>query len=113
MIYMKNTANKFTSQAGFGLKLDDGKLRYDLLPFSVMDELVKILTFGAAKYGDNNWQNIDGFDKRYFAAAMRHLSSYAQGEIRDKESGELHLSHALTNIMFLIWKLKASENEGN
>ena len=113
MTYMKNTANKLTAAEGPGLKLDDGKLRYDLLPFSVIDELVNILTFGAAKYGDNNWQNVEGFDRRYFAAAMRHLSAYAQGEIFDKESGELHLSHALTNIMFLIWKIKANENESN
>ena len=41
------------------------------------------------------------------------ILTYAQGEILDKESGELHLSHALTNIMFLIWKIKANENESN
>ena len=113
MTYMKNTANKLTNAEGPGLKFDDGKLRYDLLPFSVIDELVNILTFGAAKYGDNNWQNVEGFDRRYFAAAMRHLSAYAQGEIFDKESEELHLSHALTNIMFLIWKIKENKNESN
>ena len=50
MTYMKSTANKLTTAEGPGLKFDDGKLRYDLLPFSVIDELVNILTFGAAKY---------------------------------------------------------------
>lgn len=42
---------------------------------------------------------------------MKLIKPYT--EILDKESGELHLSHALTNIMFLIWKIKANENEGN
>ena len=91
----------------------DDKTRWELIPLDCLEDIARVYTEGAKKYGDNNWQNVDGFNKRYFAAAMRHLSSYSQGEIRDKESGELHLSHALTNIMFLIWKLKASENEGN
>lgn len=46
-----------------GNKFDNGKLRYDLLPFASIDEVVKVLTFGAEKYVDNNWQLVKGPEK--------------------------------------------------
>ena len=85
-------------------KFDKDKLRWDLLPLEVIEECVKILTFGASKYGENKWQHLDNYNDRYFAALMRHLVAYRKGEKVDSESGQLHLSHALTNIVFLIWK---------
>ena len=87
-----------------GLKYDDGKLRYDLIPPEVIEELARVLTFGANKYADNSWQNLEDFKKRYYAAAMRHRIARQKGEIRDPESGLLHLSHELTNVAFLLWK---------
>ena len=54
-----------------GIKLDAGKTRWDLLPLRTVEEIVKVYTFGAEKYGDNNWQNLpDGYD-RYKAAMFR------------------------------------------
>ena len=50
MIYMKNTVNDSEIK---GLKFDTDKLRWDLLPMEVIEECVKILTFGAKKYDDN------------------------------------------------------------
>ena len=38
-----------------GLKLDFDKLRWDLLPIECVEEIVRVLTFGAKKYDDNNW----------------------------------------------------------
>lgn len=92
-----------------GLKFDENKLRWDLLPYDVIEECVKILTFGAKKYGPNNWQMVE--TKRYIAALMRHLVAHFKGEKYDDESGLLHLSHALTNIVFLIWKEKHQKKE--
>lgn len=37
-----------------GIKLDAGKTRWDLLPLRTVEEIVKVYTFGAGKYGDNN-----------------------------------------------------------
>lgn len=88
-----------------GQKFDQGKLQYDLIPFECLDELAKILTYGAVKYGKpSGWQYVEHMEDRYFAALLRHLSAYRQGEKRDAESGHLHLSHALCNIVFLLWK---------
>lgn len=90
-----------------GLKFDDGKLRWDLLPLDCIEDLVKILTFGANKYGVNNWQKVE--EDRYFAALMRHLVASRLGELNDSESGLSHLSHAMCNVLFLLWIEKHKE----
>jgi hypothetical protein len=86
-----------------GHKYDTGKLRYDLIPEEVTEQLARILTFGSAKYADNNWKFLRPFKSRYFAALMRHIAAWRGGEDVDKESGELHLSHALACLSFLLW----------
>lgn len=88
---------------GPGLKFDNDKLRWDLLPLDVIEDAVKIITFGANKYSENNWQQLDGGLDRYFAAMMRHLVEYRKGNMVDDESGQSHLSHAITNLIFLMW----------
>ena len=86
-----------------GRKFDGGKSRYDLIPAECTAELAKILTFGAQKYDANNWQRLEDSESRYYAALMRHLEAHRMGEVRDPESGELHLSHVYTNACFLLW----------
>ncbi len=86
-----------------GLKYDDGKLRWDLLPLDSIEGIVEVLTFGAKKYSDNSWQNVENGNKRYYAAAMRHIAAWQSGETVDPESGIDHLSHILTNFTFLLW----------
>lgn len=91
-----------TNQEEQGKKYDGGKPRWDLLPLSTIEEVVKVLTFGANKYGDNNWQLVNEAQKRYFAALLRHLTAYQRGEKVDSESGLSHLAHAATNLVFLL-----------
>ena len=83
-------------------KYDDGKLRWDLLPFECIEELVKIYTYGAQKYSANGWKSGLSFS-RIIAAVFRHIASWMLGEQRDKESGLLHLAHAGWGILTLIW----------
>ena len=90
--------------AQIGVKYDEEKPRWDLVPFSALDELAKVMTYGARKYGANNWKGVA--QERQLAATFRHLSAYMQGEVIDSESGLSHLSHALCDIAFAIWKEK-------
>ena len=83
-----------------GIKKDDGKLRYDLYPPEAMEGTVKILTIGANKYSDRNWEK--GMQwSRVFGALMRHLWKWFSGEDNDLETGESHLDHAACCIAFL------------
>ena len=89
-------------EIGEGKKFDSDKLRFDLIPPEITEELAKVLTMGVKKYSANNWQNVES--DRYIAALFRHINSWRKGEIFDDESGFRHLSHALCNIAFLLWK---------
>ena len=51
-----------------GKKYDCGKVRMDLIPLDVVENIGKVLTYGAQKYSDNSWQNLPDFWKRYKAA---------------------------------------------
>ena len=84
-----------------GVKNDCGKARWDLVPWREMEEVVHVLGFGADKYGADNWKHVPGARERYFAAAMRHLVAWKQGEELDAESGLPHLAHATTCLLFL------------
>lgn len=83
-------------------KYDEEKPRWDLVPFLEMEEVVKVLAFGAEKYGDNNWTTISDAESRYFAAAMRHLVSWKTEDRTDSESGLPHLAHAICCLLFLM-----------
>jgi hypothetical protein len=91
------------TEASLGIKHDSGKQRWDLLSWRGVSEVVDVLTHGAEKYGENNWQQIANPRNRYFAAAQRHLIAYWEGEKRDKESGCSHLAHAICCLLFLLW----------
>ena len=98
---------KIDVHSGTGVKLDQGKPRWSLLPFRELSEVVDILTFGAEKYAPNNWQKVTP-PERYIDAGLRHFTSWIKGEKKDKESGKSHLAHAICCLLFLMW----FDNEG-
>jgi DNA-directed RNA polymerase subunit RPC12/RpoP len=98
---------KYTQYAkelrGDDKKHDKGKLMWDLLPWKQVEKIVDILTFGASKYGPNQWQTVEDGKDRYFAAMMRHITAWWGGERNDPESGKHHLAHAGCCLLFLMW----------
>jgi len=87
---------------GPGKKYDSGKARFDLVPLRAVLKIAEVLTFGAEKYGANNWQNVTPFEGRYFAALLRHLTAWRAGELVDPETGLSHLAHAGCCLLFLL-----------
>lgn len=86
-----------------GTKHDQQKEDWSLLPYDSIREIVRVLDFGKKKYAAWNWTKVDNARDRYFAALMRHLYAWRSGESVDEESGLLHLAHAATDIVFLLW----------
>ena len=84
-----------------GRKYDEGKLRWDLLPWTPVEDAVSVLTFGATKYGEDNWREVPNARRRYFAALLRHVLAWYRGEKLDPETGLPHLAHALCCVLFL------------
>jgi hypothetical protein len=84
-----------------GIKHDQGKPRMDLIAPELQTALAEILTFGAAKYNDRNWETGMRWGK-VFAALMRHLWDWWAKKGPDPETGKSHLWHAGCCIMFLV-----------
>lgn len=93
-----------------GMKFDQGKLDYTLLPWDGVEEIVKVLEFGARKYARDNWKHVDRAQSRYLAAAFRHIIAYNQGQTTDQETGLSHLAHAGCCLLFL---LSLEKNDGD
>ena len=86
--------------AGEGRKDDQGKTRIELFPGDVLLAISEILTSGAIKYEDRNWERGMKWS-RPFGALMRHMWAWWQGEQLDAETGKSHLWHAGCCIVFL------------
>lgn len=83
-----------------GVKHDIGKPRYELIAPEFLHGLAEILTFGAEKYDDRNWEKGMAWG-RPFGALQRHLWAWWNGEEIDAETGKSHLHHAACCLMFL------------
>ncbi len=86
-----------------GLKYDADKPRWSLLPAGAVEEVVRVLEYGARKYSEENWKKVDNAHIRYYDAAMRHINAWWQLEQKDQETGLHHLAHATCCLMFLMW----------
>ncbi len=90
-----------------GMKFDGDKPDWSLLNMETVQGLVRVLTMGATKYSRHNWIDVEPY--RYYAALLRHITAWSNGESIDNESGLNHLYHAMANLYFLI----EHENKGN
>jgi hypothetical protein len=86
-----------------GMKFDNAKPRWSLLPSGTVQQIIAVLEFGAAKYKENNWQHVQNSRDRYYDALMRHVHAWRGGEKNDPESGLHHLAHAGCCLLFLLW----------
>lgn len=93
------------------MKFDQEKTRMELLPLAALEEVAKILTFGAAKYKENSWQKLKNGKTRYKGALLRHLTAMEKQKI-DPESGLLHAAHLATNALFILYlEMQEVKNE--
>ena len=91
-----------------GAKFDGEKTRLDLMPPNVIESIGRILTHGAAKYEDRNWEKGIKFS-RVYGALLRHIFAWWEGEDLDPESGMPHLWHMGCNATFLIHYINNDE----
>lgn len=93
-----------------GLKHDGGKARLDLVPPEIIEAVGKVMTFGAQKYGENSYKQVD--PKRYRAALMRHICKWLKNPHGiDTDSGLPHLWHVACNVAFLLELDKGGEDD--
>lgn len=93
-----------------GTKHDADKTRYELLPPEFLHATAIVLTRGATKYSDRNWEKGIAYS-RCFGALMRHLWAWWGGKLSTNQNfffGDLdpewsysHLWHASCCLAFL------------
>ena len=91
------------------LKFDNKKSRVDLIDPEFVLGVGDVLAYGAAKYGERNFELCEEPD-RFFAACMRHLLAWQNGDLEDDETGKNHLLHAATNLAILFQITKDEED---
>lgn len=100
---IKDTTVNENANLDVGVKFDSGKPDPSLIPPEVIEELAKVLSFGAKKYAPRNWEKGINFS-RVFASLNRHIWTWwdPTKPSVDPETGLSHLSHAACCIAFLL-----------
>lgn len=84
-----------------GVKHDQDKPRIELVPPDAISGIGHVMSYGAKKYGDRNWEKGIA-PSRLLGACLRHLLAWSFGENQDPESGLPHLWHAGASVLMLI-----------
>lgn len=85
-----------------GVKHDNGKPEFRLIPQQALEDVAKVMSYGAKKYAPDNWRRVPNGHDRYIDAALRHINAHLRGEQLDEESGETHLAHAVCSLMMAM-----------
>lgn len=73
-----------------------------LVPPSAMHYLAHAMADGAAKYNAFNWRSAPISVSTYYAAALRHLTAFWDGEDMARDSGVHHLAHAMACMALVL-----------
>lgn len=86
----------------------DDKTRWELIPLDCLEDIARVYTEGARKYGENTWQYLDNGYERYKGALLRHLYAAEHDEF-DEETGCRHLAQVAWNAIALLWLSKNND----
>lgn len=84
-----------------GLRFNAGKNRVGLVSPHLIEEIGKVLTFGAEKYSADNYMGGMKWSK-VIDSLDRHWQEFRKGVDYDDESKLLHLAHMGCNLQFLM-----------
>ena len=86
-----------------GVKHDDGKSPWSLLPYDAIESVVQVLQYGQKEYGARNWERGMAWS-RLHGAINRHINRewWQKRAGLDPESGLPHLAHGVCGALFLL-----------
>ena len=93
-----------------GIKFDEDKPKLSLIPPRALTAVGEVLTFGATKYTERNWEKGISED-RLLSATLRHIVAHLQGEVYDPETEIEHLAHAICNLMMQVEFMRREKND--
>lgn len=96
------------------VKFDNDKVDWMILPYDAIEEIIKVMEFGARKYARGNFASGEGLEyTRVLNSLMRHILAFSRGEDLDPETGISHMAHAGCNVLFLLHYIKNPEKFRN
>lgn len=85
-----------------GNRYNVGKIPWHLLPWDAVEEVVRVIQFGAKKYSPRGWEDKPLSYVETAASMTRHTVAWLRGQDRDPETGLHHMAHAACNALFLV-----------
>ena len=79
----------------------EDKPRFSLIPQAALEEVARVLTYGAKKYPDFNYSKPQTVTT-YLDAAHRHINKFLRNEDIDDETKTNHLANAIANLMITL-----------
>jgi len=100
-----------------GLKFDEQKTDWSLLPLEFVEDMVPVFALGEERYSFENWRKDFGpnYQRRFIAALKRHLNEIEKhGPLatNEKDGGVYHLSQIAWNALCLLYHAKAMREAG-
>ena len=98
-----------SSTTDSALKNDENYIEkppHSLISGLFLDELSRVLGFGAQKYESYNWTK-GHKSSQLVSAVSRHLNAFNMGFDNDVETNLSHLAHAACGLMFLYHTQKS------
>lgn len=83
-------------------RFSKGKIRHDLIPNWVLDEIAKVYTYGCSKYSEKNYLKGLKWSGDVIGPLKRHLNKWLRGEKIDEESNCHHLALVIWQCMTLM-----------
>lgn len=81
---------------------NQNKLRWNLVDFKSVEEMLKVLEFGAVRYAPDNWKK--GLNKEeILESTQRHLVELFNNNTIDDDSKLHHMGHIMCNAMFYLF----------
>ena len=93
----KDSGKREAFETGSVRDTQEGKPRWDLVPWETFERVVGLYTRGAEKYGDDNWRKGQPM-KRTLASLFRHLFQWIKGD-KDEDHG----AAVVWNMLSLMW----------
>lgn len=77
---------------------------WDKVNFNSLEEVVRVMAFGAKKYARDNWKK-GLLVSKITDSMLRHLICTVNGQVNDEETGLNHYAHIVCNGMFINYML--------
>jgi hypothetical protein len=96
MFVTKDSGKRLNFSSGMRRDTSEDKVRYDLVYMPMFKRWAELMTRGARKYGDNNWQKARTIKElnRFRESAIRHFIQWFSGI----DDGEDHAAAVYFNI---------------